>query len=506
MATYLPLSITLLPVSKLTAHKPFEQKDLSVITAEILKIRKPFDYVRKHNAEIFQSLDKDKFSEGVKKVLRDQIEQPDAAPLAMYTAENMMQDFKSLNYSIITIEDEAYIYDGFDWRSLSYTEFKHFMSQYLSKSGLPKSKAESVSTVERYAKQMYFSLYRAVSRKRRTNALINAANCTVEIDRNGNINQRKHDESDFFFYVLPYSYDPIAKATLFRKFLDEVLPGDIQLVVQEFLGTCLIVYFKHEKVLCCVGAGANGKSVLFDVVRYVLGIENVTTYSINSLCDEKSTTRLMIQYKLLNYSSDFSGKIWNNGIFKQLASGEPVEARKLYHDPINMTEYARLAFNSNSMPDSNDTSAGFLRRLLLVEFKRVIPVEKRDPNLANKLCQEAPGILNWMIEGLVRFIKNGLKFSESTTLNTSMQSFQDATDNVKAFMEASSYKPGNAKMRLKDLYDQYKAYCSTNNIKIVESRANFKIKLEGSGYNIESKDKKAEMICLDLTGNVIKPF
>ena len=485
-----------------------EQKDLSVILKEVLKIRTPFDFVKRHNAEIYRHLEDDKFPETLKESLRATIVKPDDETIAMYTAEIMKEDFDKLHYSIATIGDEAYIYDGSVWRLLPFKEAQHFLSSYLKKSGLPKSKSESVSTIDRYTRQLFFSLYTPVIVKKSDIALINTANCTVEIDRNGNITQRNHSKEDYFYYVLPYEYDSGKDSPLFQKFLDEVLPTDIQRVVQEFFGTCFMRNLKHEKVLCNVGAGANGKSVLAGVVRFVLGIENVSSYSINSICDEKSTTRYNINHKLLNYSTDFSGKIWNNGIFKQLASGEPVEARRLYHDPIILTEYARLAFNSNFMPDSNDTSSGFLRRLLLVEFNKTIPVDKRDPNLVNKLCQEAPGILNWMIEGLVRFIKNGFKFSDSATLNSSMQAFQDASDNVKAFMDSKSYKPGTSiKVKVRDLYDDYKNYCSAKSIKTFENMANFKVKLEGLHYQIETgTNKKATMVHLDQSSNIGNPF
>lgn len=489
------------------ARTSLEQKTLDKILEEVLKTRNPFDFVKKHNSDIYSSLENDKFPENLKNVLRGQIVQPDDETVAMYSAENMQSDFKSLDYNIGVIGDELYIYDGLDWRPLPFKESQHFLSSYLKKSGLPKSKAESATAIDRYVKQLYFSLYRTVSSKKSEKALINAFNYTVEIGKDGSICERKHSEDDFFFYVLPYEYDSTATAPLFQKFLDEVLSTDIQLVLQEFFGTCFMRGLKHEKVLCNVGSGANGKSVLAEVVRYVFGLENVTSFSINSLCDEKSTTRTHLNHKLLNYSTDFSGKIWNNGIFKQLASGEPVEARRLYHDSIIITDYARLAFNSNYMPDSNDTSAGFLRRLLLVEFSKTIPVDKRDPNLANKLCKEAPGILNWMIEGLIRFIKNGCKFSDSSTLNTSIQSFQDATDNVKAFMDSMSFAPDKtAEVRLSDLYSLYKNYCNTNNIKTCESQANFKLKLEGLRYVITSVNKKAAMIHLNHPLSTINPF
>lgn len=485
------------------------QKDLKDILKEVLKQREKYDFLEKHNTDIYRSLKDDKLSEGIKNVLRGQISQPDDESIAMYAAETMKEDFCKLGYDIAIIGDDMFLYDVLDWRPLIIPEARHFISRYLKKCGLPKSKAESVSAIDRYTKQVYFSLYQSVDKKKSEKALINAANCTVEIDPKGNITQREHNKADFFFYVLPYSYDPDAVAPRFMKFLDEVLPKDNQRIVQEFFGCCFMRWVKHEKVLCQVGSGANGKSVLLETIRFVLGEENVTAYSINSLCDEKSTTRYNVDHKLVNISTDFAGKIWNNGIFKQMASGEPVEARRLYHDSVIITDYARLAFNSNSMPNSNDTSAGFMRRLLLVEFNTIIPEDKRDPNLTKKLCTEAPGILNWMIEGLIRFIQNDYKFSKSDSLNASLQAYQDSTDTVKAFMDSQSYTPGNQKvMTLKGLYKEYQNYCSTENIKNVEKMTNFKIKLVGLGYKIEGGDKTKKVIrvFLDTPNSINSPI
>lgn len=116
--------------------------------------------------------------------------------------------------------------------------------------------------------------------------------------------------------------------------------------------------------------------------------------------------------KGLATESDFGGKIFSNGIFKQLASGEPVEAKRLYKESEIVRNYARLAFNCNSMPSSADTSFGFRRRLLIVPFNVKIEKDKADPDLAKKLKDELPGILVWAIEGLERFIRNGKKLSQ----------------------------------------------------------------------------------------------
>jgi P4 family phage/plasmid primase-like protien len=49
------------------------------------------------------------------------------------------------------------------------------------------------------------------------------------------------------------------------------------------------------------------------------------------------------------------------------------------------------------------------RRLHLVPFTVTIPHDERDPDLAEKLKAEWPGILKWMIEGCLKWRATGLR-------------------------------------------------------------------------------------------------
>lgn len=472
--------------------------DLCELLHSVLSKVKKIDYARKHNIETYKRIEKETDTE-IRELLRSKIQQPDIEGVAIYASMELVSILDKMGYGIMSQGDDFYVYDGYYWRVVERLQMKHFITEFLKKTGVKKSMAENASTIDRYVRQFCYSLYAPDNIKAKKVARINTLNVTVVIDAaKGTVEERTHDKEDKIFYVLPYKYDGCARCPLFHKFLDEVIPGDIQDVVQEFFGTCLIPSIKIEKILCCVGTGANGKSVLFAVISYVLGSENVTTYNINSLCDERSTTRRGIEHKLLNYSSDFSGKIWNNGFFKQLASGEPVEAKSLYHDPVIITDYARLAYNSNFMPESSDTSSGFRRRLLIVEFNKTIEKDKRDPYLSDKLCKEAPGILNWMIEGLVRFIKNGNKFSNSSVLNASIDQYQQSTDSVTMFLDGEGYSPGTSPIRLTELHNRYKQYCQNAGIKQEIGFQDFKMRIGSMGYHIKEANKKAIMVYVDI--------
>jgi len=48
------------------------------------------------------------------------------------------------------------------------------------------------------------------------------------------------------------------------------------------------------------------------------------------------------------------------------------------------------------------------RRVILIPFEAVIPPDKRDPMLAEKLEAELPAILGWMLQGALLWLGRGL--------------------------------------------------------------------------------------------------
>ena len=420
---------------------------------------------------------------------------------AVMVANLVREKLLELGYDIWFSESgQCFVFNTSYWEPIRQLDIKHFLTDCYCKMGMSKNQAQTVNSANRLYQQAAFSLYQPLPKPIKGESKINALNGTLLIT-DGKVKLKEHEAGDFMFYQLPFSYAPDAECPGFQKFLGEVIPGDIQSVVQEFLGCCLDGGIKLEKALVCVGTGSNGKSVFFEVVSYVLGEDNVTNFNINSLCEDKSSTRILIENKLLNYSSDFNGKIWSNGIFKQLVSGEPVEAKRLYSDPEIIRNYARLAFNTNSMPTSSDTSSGFRRRLLPVYFDVKISPDKADPMLAKKLILEAPGILNWAIEGLERYVKNGYKLSKSVILEAKEKEYQEETESVYMFVSQNNYIPSEKnKIKLSDLHEEYKKFCSDKDVK-AEGKSEFKARLRDLGFPITEGGKKA--IEVGITKNPI---
>jgi len=294
------------------------------------------------------------------------------------------------------------------------------------------------------------------------------------------------DRKDFLTHQLPFSYDEYADCPQFDKYLDRVLPDkEQQKVIAEYLGYVFISQkvLKLEKALILVGSGANGKSVFFDIMNALYGEENVSNYSLAALTNKEGYQRAKLSDKLLNYASEISPNM-DSTIFKQLVSGEAVEARLPHRDPFLLKDYAKFIFNTNNLPRDVEQNEAFYRRFLISEFNVLIPEFERDPKLAQKIiANDLPGVFNWVIEGLNRLL-NQQGFSHSNLMNNAVLKYRQQSDSAFLYMDEKGYTAGeDEKIDGQDLHHDYQEYCKNSGYKPC-ARKTFDDRLRNMGYNI----------------------
>ena len=229
---------------------------------------------------------------------------------------------------------------------------------------------------------------------------------------------------------------------------------------------------KEEKALILYGTGANGKSVFFEVVSALLGSENTSNYSLQSLTNDNGYFRAKLANKLVNYGSEINGKL-ESSLFKQLVSGEPVEARLPYGQPFILKQYAKLIFNSNELPKDVEHTNAYFRRFLIIPFDITIPPEKQDKTLHVKIIEkELSGVFNWVLDGLNRLLEQK-RFTHCDAIKKAVEQYKSQSDSVKMFIDENNYKSHATEYRLiKDLYDDYRIYCIEDGFKPV-NKSNF---------------------------------
>lgn len=272
---------------------------------------------------------------------------------------------------------------------------------------------------------------------------------------------------------LDFDYDPRAKCPLWNKFLHEVLPEQASIdVLQEFLGCVFIDRHKLNMEYCLFlyGTGANGKSVVSDVMGFILG-DNMSRTSLSSLCSGFQTAYYLAEVdgKLLNYSSDENADTFSSGIFKKLVSGEPMTVRRPAEKPYTARNMPLLASNMNKIPPSTDATNGYYRRLLIIPFSRQFSEEEQDKELKYKLQSEVSGIFNWVMEGRRRIMDHKGLFTNSDEVNIAKLNARISGNSLLQYLSEMCWVckqmcKDDEKVRLttQELYDGYKKWCDDN--------------------------------------------
>lgn len=404
--------------------------------------------------------------------------------------ENILEVAKKNNWGLCKNHDFVYLFNGAYWSLFDIDELQVLLGEAAEKMGIDKFDARLYSFREQLYKQFQAVANLPKPEQSSELVIINLKNGSFEIGHDKQFLRPSH-RNDFITYQLPFEYNPSAEAPLFESYLNKVQPDlERQLILAEYLGYLFISSssLKLEKTLLLYGSGANGKSVFFEIVNALLGgNENVSNYSLQSLTNENGYSRAMLANKLVNYASEINGKL-EASIFKQLVSGEPVEARLPYGKPFTLTNYAKLIFNCNELPKDVEQTPAFYRRFLIIPFDVSIPENQQDKELSGKIVKdELSGVFNWVLAGLRRLLiqKN---FTKSEAVNRLLELYKKQSDSVQMFLADENYKKdANENKPLKDVFGEYKTYCNESGYHYCSIKT-FSERLRSHGFIIERKN------------------
>lgn len=382
--------------------------------------------------------------------------------------------------------DFVYLFNGAYWSLIENDEMQTFLGEAAEKMGIDRFDARHYQFREQLYKQFLAVAHLPKPEQQNDTVLINLKNGTFEISPTSQ-QLRNPERNDFITYQLPFEFNPEAKAPLFFEYLNRVQPDiDRQNILAEYLAYLFIKpsTLKLEKTLLLYGTGANGKSVFFEIVNAMLGAENVSSYSLQSLTNENGYYRAMLANKLVNYASEINGKL-ETSIFKQLVSGEPVEARLPYGEPMTIKNYAKLIFNCNELPREVEQTNAYFRRFLIVPFDETIPEQQQDKELSKKIIQsELPGVLNWVLDGLKRLLAQK-NFTPSEAVARQIEQYKKQSDSVLMFLEDEGFEKSTDEHKgFKELFGLYKDYCHESNCRAV-GKKKFGDRLRNAGFEID---------------------
>ena len=298
---------------------------------------------------------------------------------------------------------------------------------------------------------------------------LNFTNGVLDIDT---LELEEHSEEYGFTYVIPYDYTEGGNTPVWDRFLTQVTqenPALVQLI-NEVVGYLVSGADPRyvQKAFILYGSGGNGKSVLLDVVRNLVGKSNFSAVSMASL--GTPTGRIRLKDGIVNITDETpTGAFMESSDFKAIVAGDVIEMRKLYQQPVEWKSMTKLVFACNEMPVTRDHSDGLHRRLVIIPFKARFSEEigNLDPFIGDKLNAERSGILGKVLRAYKRVKDNGYKFTYVAEIKEERDDYKEVGDTIFQFVEDTCLYDDENNVPAKIAYRCYVSWCEEVYVKPV---------------------------------------
>ena len=270
-------------------------------------------------------------------------------------------------------------------------------------------------------------------------------------------------QRDGLLFTQVTSVGPAAMPTpVWDKFLSDVFSNDVEMIefIQRMGGYCLTGSIKEQKLFFFHGGGANGKSVLLDVLRNIAG-----RYSHNLPAEALMTSRheghptmfASLHGKRLAISSEIEESAhWAESRIKSLTGDETLTARYMRQDFFTFAISHKHVIAGNFKPRLKGDDFAMVRRMVLIPFNRKFEGAERDDNLPHKLKREYQGIMAWFVEGARKWAQSGLAIPSSVT--EASKAYLQENDDISLWVEACCDVEPGLRCKSSDLYQSFSGW------------------------------------------------
>lgn len=337
--------------------------------------------------------------------------------------------------------------------------------------------------------------------------LFNVANGTIDL-QTGEL--RPHLASDYLTKISPVAYDADARCERWNTFLHEIMGGDDEMVryLQRLAGCSISGEIRDHVLPILYGIGANGKSVFLNVMTDVFG-DDYAFKAPQDLFTEDGrgshpTGKAELFGRRFVVSNEIDeGRKLSEAWVKEATGGDPITARRMYQDFWTFAPTHTIWLATNHKPRVRGADTGIWRRLKLIPFNEKFEGDRADPLLTQKLREELPGILRWMVEGCIQWQSDGLGCPDVVSAATA--EYRNDSDVVGSFVDECCDQDAGAWCRKEQMYEVYREWSEQAGEHHTMSKKAFGTRFAERGFqDVRRRDGRywigVQPISVDTTG------
>jgi putative DNA primase/helicase len=293
---------------------------------------------------------------------------------------------------------------------------------------------------------------------------LNVANGVIDLSTGSLL---PHDPHYLISKQINVDYNLNADCPKWKEFLHLVTGGDpyLQNYLQLSVGYTLTGRTDEHCLFMLYGEGSNGKTTFTETIRRLMG-DFGSRMNIESFMQSWSNGRgatpdiaSMAGTRFVLSSEIPENRKINESLIKDLTGGDAITARHLYEEPFTYIPTHKLWIFGNHKPQISGTDEGIWRRLRIIPFLVLIPIDQRRrmSDVLAEFQNEMPGILTWAVKGSLLWLKNGLPMVDAVQSATA--EYRNEQDLVMQFLEDKCETNPDFSIDKDELYQAWRLWC-----------------------------------------------
>ena len=275
---------------------------------------------------------------------------------------------------------------------------------------------------------------------------------------------------------------------VFDSYMDFLTGGnaDLKKLLLQAIGVCIsnVKGYRTKKCLFLVGDGNTGKSQLKLLVENIVGKNHSCALDLANLESRFGPATLVGKRVAGSADMEFAN-VSQLKVLKQIVGGDTIMAEEKFGAPFPFIFGGLLWFSANKMPFfGGDKGPWVYERFIIVPCNNIIPHEKRDSFILEKMIAERNGIVQQAILALKELIENGYKFSIPEVCKKELEKYKRTNSPVITFFEEccemrSEEKPisGDDLITMTAIRRVFNSWCKDNIGKNVAASKDFENEL-----------------------------
>lgn len=291
----------------------------------------------------------------------------------------------------------------------------------------------------------------------------------------------EHRRDDRLSKVTPIAFDSAAQCPAWDRFLAQIFDNNAEMIsfVRRAAGYSLTGLTSEQCFFLLHGTGQNGKSTLVWALQQVLGDYSRETafHTLLSHRDDgrpRSDIAALVGARFVSASEGREGARLSDSVIKALTGQDVITVRRLHENEFSYTPTYKLWLATNYLPDVNGHDMALRRRVRLIPFLVRIPdaevaaMRREHGDFHNVLRCELPGILNWMLCGLMEYLADGLPVPSAVSAAT--DTYFATSDAVANCLAECCVREPAATVRRSVLYRAYQVWAEANREPVLTNR------------------------------------